>query len=233
MIDKPNDDVPQHDAVFSSGLPNVAIHPTLVGREEHFANGGRCGLSRSALPKGGTIEILHYVSGISGAWESVADQWMIIWSCVDRIRAGGMRLWHPRVAECGTGTAHESRLDFLDHPEIWVVEQVDVQDEFRRRKVATSMYAHVREFGYTLAPSDILLGDGLALWGSMHPGLIDSIMEGTAIQAEIPPFDDALLQKLLTTFGENKDPNAKTAQISPLTLRHDASPPAVLLALHG
>lgn len=230
---KPNDDVPQHDAVFPSSLPEVDIHPTLIGREEHFANGGRCGRSRSALPKGGTIEILHYVSAITGTWESVADQLMIIWSCVDGIRAGGMRLWHPRVAECGAGTAHESRRDFLDHPEIWVVEQVDVQDEFRRRKVATSMYAHVREFGYTLAPSDILLGGGLALWDSMHPGLIDSIMEGTAIPAEIPPFDNALLQKLVASFGENKDPNAKLAQISPSDLRHDANPPDVLLALHG
>ena len=52
----------------------------------------------------------------------------------------------------------------LKHPSIWCSSHTGVDPAWRRRHVASSIYAHMRDFGYKLSPAPVLSYEAQSMW---------------------------------------------------------------------
>jgi hypothetical protein len=112
----------------------------------------------------------------------------------------------------------------LQHPAVWIADEVAVPPEFQCKGIATSLYAHVHVFGYQVGPSDLYMGGddagGRRLWEHLDPGLIDRKDEGQALTVTAA-FTERDLNKLIAKFGcpANPDEHPEFHPFGPLDIR--------------
>lgn len=105
----------------------------------HLEHDGRCYQNPSPRPE---------------RWDAVARHQIAV-----RVWHRGQILGKAIVKRYGVADNYE-----MTHPTIWASGKTDVPDEWQRRGVAKTIYAHLKGFGFLIAPAPVLLGDGRKLW---------------------------------------------------------------------
>lgn len=134
------------------------------------------------------------------------------WDAVCRHQIA-VRVW--RVGEL-IGMAYFMRYAVADnydmaYPTVWASGCTDVVKEWRRRGAAKTIYAHLKGYGYTIAPAPILLGDGEDLWTcGLDPHIKREAEAGRRVMVRDPQIappptrHDDQLPGLLTRFRVTK-----------------------------
>ena len=151
-----------------SDMPGLTEKAVIVDEEIRYSK-FLYGKTQFILNRSDKLTVEHVVDCISrrnGAdyerdlWQQISKQRNLVWATLSGRVVGYLELWHNSV---------NRDLRFLNHPFAWEAHSVFVAHDHRRNRIGSSLYAHVRHYGYQIQP----VGGGApgnALWDSMHPG---------------------------------------------------------------
>lgn len=167
----------------------------------HLEHDGRCYQTSYPRPEG---------------WDAVARHQIAV-----RVWCRGERIGWANFKRYAVGDNYD-----LAYPTIWASSKTDVPDEWQRRGVARTIYAHLKGYDFKIAPAPVLLPEGRKLWTcGLDPNVSKEDVPGHGRFAVRkpplplpPPQHDGQLAELLARF---EVPKTLRERLKPLEKRRE------------
>ncbi|PWC92935.1 hypothetical protein [Azospirillum sp. TSO5] len=167
----------------------------------HLEHDGRCYQNPSPRPE---------------RWDAVARHQIAV-----RVWFRGQRIAKAHFKRYAVGDNYD-----MTFPTIWASGKTDVDDDWQRRGVAKTIYAHLKGYDFKIAPAPVLLSEGRKLWtGGLDPNVSKEDVPGHGRFAVRkpplplpPPQHDGQLAELLARF---EVPTTLRERLKPQKKRRD------------